>query len=48
MMNNIFMHVFRNAIDHGLESEDERKGKGKNIQGSIRLDTSVKNGMAIN
>jgi putative methionine-R-sulfoxide reductase with GAF domain/signal transduction histidine kinase len=47
MMNNIFMHVFRNAIDHGLESEDERKGKGKNIQGSIRLDTSVKNGMAI-
>jgi len=41
MMNNIFMHVFRNAIDHGIESESEREGKGKNPQGQIKLETEA-------
>lgn len=39
MLNNIFMHVFRNAIDHGIETPDVRAEKGKAEQGSIYLDT---------
>jgi two-component system, chemotaxis family, sensor kinase CheA len=32
------MHLLRNAADHGLESNEERKNKGKNPVGSIYLD----------
>lgn len=39
MLNNIFMHVFRNAIDHGIEPPEVRVEQGKPEQGSIRLDT---------
>jgi chemotaxis protein histidine kinase CheA len=39
MLNNIFMHVFRNAIDHGIETPDIRAEKGKTEQGVICLDT---------
>ncbi len=31
------MHIFRNAIDHGIESADERLKKGKPKQGKIIL-----------
>ena len=41
MLNNIFMHVFRNAMDHGIESPEERGDKGKPLAGSITLDTEV-------
>jgi two-component system chemotaxis sensor kinase CheA len=30
-------HMLRNAIDHGLESPDERKAAGKNPEGVVRL-----------
>jgi two-component system chemotaxis sensor kinase CheA len=30
-------HMLRNAIDHGLESPDERKAAGKNPEGMVRL-----------
>jgi two-component system, chemotaxis family, sensor kinase CheA len=30
-------HMLRNAIDHGLESPDERKAVGKNPEGMVRL-----------
>ena len=36
-LNNIFMHVFRNAMDHGIESIDERFQKGKSVQGTIKV-----------
>jgi HAMP domain-containing protein/HPt (histidine-containing phosphotransfer) domain-containing protein len=39
MLNNIFMHVFRNAIDHGIETPDVRAEKGKAEKGTICLDT---------
>jgi two-component system chemotaxis sensor kinase CheA len=39
MLNNIFMHVFRNAIDHGIETPHIRAEKGKSAQGTISLDT---------
>lgn len=32
-----FVHLIRNAIDHGLETPDERKKAGKNPEGLIRL-----------
>ncbi|MDX1693764.1 MAG: ATP-binding protein [Ketobacteraceae bacterium] len=37
MMNNIFMHVMRNAIDHGIEGPEERLKKGKPERGNIRI-----------
>ena len=41
IINNIFMHVFRNAIDHGIEGIEERKQKGKPEQGLIKLEVSL-------
>ena len=41
MLNNIFMHVFRNAMDHGIEGPEERGDKGKPSAGKITLDTTV-------
>ena len=32
------MHLVRNALDHGIESKDERSKKGKNIHGIITLE----------
>ncbi len=34
------MHLVRNAMDHGIESEDDRVNKGKNKKGTIRLSAS--------
>jgi two-component system, chemotaxis family, sensor kinase CheA len=31
------LHIIRNAIDHGLETPDERAAGGKTLQGRIRL-----------
>ena len=39
-LNNIFMHVFRNAMDHGIEGQDERTEKGKDPSGTISLDVT--------
>lgn len=40
MLNNIFMHVLRNAMDHGIEGEAERLARGKPAHGTIRIDAS--------
>lgn len=42
LLENIFMHLFRNAIDHGIESAEERKKKGKPEQGLIHLQAASK------
>ncbi len=34
------MHLVRNAMDHGIESEEERIDAGKDSQGTIRLSAS--------
>ena len=39
-LNNIFMHVFRNAMDHGIEGIEERLEKGKPESGTISLDVT--------
>jgi signal transduction histidine kinase len=38
-----FTHVVRNAVDHGLETAEERATAGKLASGRIRLSTSVLN-----
>ncbi len=32
---NSFIHILRNALDHGIESAEERKAQGKKSQGTI-------------
>lgn len=43
VMNNVFMHMFRNAMDHGIEKPEEREEKGKSPQGSIYVKTTIEN-----
>ncbi len=31
-------HLVRNAIDHGIETAEVRRGRGKNVEGVVRLD----------
>lgn len=37
LLKNVGMHLYRNALDHGLESAQDRVLAGKAVQGSIRL-----------
>ncbi|MFL9927211.1 HAMP domain-containing protein [Herbaspirillum lusitanum] len=41
MLTNVFMHLIRNAMDHGLESTEERVALGKPEAGTIRLELGV-------
>lgn len=43
-LKNIFMHLVRNAIDHGIETPDERKAAGKPPAGILRLVMQLKDG----
>lgn len=36
-MNNCLIHMIRNSLDHGIETPDVRKQRGKNPEGVIRL-----------
>ncbi len=45
MLRNVFMHLIRNAVDHGLESEQERMAQGKAAVGTIRLQLGVMDNM---
>ena len=38
---NVFMHLYRNAMDHGLETASERRTTGKPEQGSIALELAL-------
>ena len=40
-LNNIFMHLFRNAMDHGIEAPDERRAKHKPEAGQINVGVSA-------
>lgn len=44
VLNNIFMHVMRNAMDHGIEGIADRLAKGKPEQGTITLNTTEGDG----
>ncbi|WP_081686803.1 ATP-binding protein [Chitinilyticum litopenaei] len=41
MLRNVFMHLIRNAVDHGIEPAAERLACGKRSAGEIRLDVEV-------
>ncbi len=45
LLKNVFMHLFRNSLDHGLEPADERKAVGKPATGTILLETTVQQGI---
>ncbi len=36
-INDPLMHLVRNAIDHGIESEEERRARGKSLAGTVYL-----------
>ena len=38
MLRNVFMHIFRNSMDHGLEATPHRIAAGKPQNGTIQLD----------
>jgi HAMP domain-containing protein len=40
-LRNVFMHLYRNALDHGIESTDDRKQAGKSPMGRIDLDVEL-------
>ncbi|NUU01419.1 HAMP domain-containing protein [Herbaspirillum robiniae] len=41
LLQNVFMHLIRNAVDHGLESTAERVAAGKPEAGAIKLEMGV-------
>jgi|GEM_PF-1600509 len=44
LLRNVFMHLYRNALDHGIETPDERRANGKAEAGTIRLDLALADG----
>jgi two-component system chemotaxis sensor kinase CheA len=44
LLKNVFMHLYRNSMDHGIESPAERVNKGKKPAGYIRLELSLVDG----
>jgi HPt (histidine-containing phosphotransfer) domain-containing protein len=44
LLRNLFTHLMRNAVDHGLETAAERQAKGKAAQGRIDLRAVMTNG----
>jgi signal transduction histidine kinase len=45
LLQNVFMHLIRNAMDHGLEDTAERISKGKPEAGHIKLEMGVMDNM---
>jgi two-component system, chemotaxis family, sensor kinase CheA len=41
LLRNVFMHLYRNALDHGLETADQRTAHGKPAAGHIHLEASL-------
>jgi two-component system chemotaxis sensor kinase CheA len=44
-LKNVFMHLLRNSMDHGLESPEERLEQNKPTAGTILLQVDVQDGM---
>lgn len=41
LLRNVFMHLYRNSMDHGIEKAAERLAAGKPAQGSIVLEAAL-------
>ncbi|WP_035055263.1 HAMP domain-containing protein [Andreprevotia chitinilytica] len=44
LLKNVFMHLVRNAVDHGLEAADVRTAAGKAANGLLRISLAVADG----
>lgn len=44
MLNDPLVHIFRNSVDHGIESPSEREAAGKEPEGVIRLSAKHEGG----
>lgn len=44
LLKNVFTHLFRNSMDHGLETAEARQAAGKNPVGHIQLAASLADG----
>lgn len=44
LLKNVFTHVFRNSMDHGLETAEARQASGKGPVGHIRLNLGLEDG----
>ncbi len=44
LLKNVFMHLYRNALDHGLETPAERVAAGKPARGRIELELALADG----
>jgi chemotaxis protein histidine kinase CheA len=38
LLHHVFIHLLRNAVDHGIEAPEERRKKGKPERGFLRLE----------
>ncbi|ANA35052.1 hypothetical protein R82526_03265 [Ralstonia mannitolilytica] len=45
VLQNVFTHLLRNAVDHGIEPADVRTAQGKPAAGSIDIEVGVDRGM---
>jgi two-component system chemotaxis sensor kinase CheA len=45
LLKNVFMHLIRNTVDHGIEAPEERLGNGKPAAGTIDLRMCVEAGL---
>ncbi|VVD82447.1 chemotaxis protein CheA [Pandoraea iniqua] len=45
ILRDVFMHLLRNSMDHGLESGDERRAKGKPAAGTIDIEVGLDHNM---
>ena len=41
-LNGIFIHMFTNAVDHGIETPEDRRAAGKSEQGCIQIEFSCR------
>lgn len=46
VLNDIFMHIFRNSIDHGIEADEERLANSKEAFGTITVNTVIRDDKA--
>ena len=47
LLKNVFTHVFRNSMDHGLETGEAREAAGKTAAGHIRLKLNLEGGRLV-
>jgi chemotaxis protein histidine kinase CheA len=47
LLNNVFSHILRNSMDHGIETPDVRVVKGKDAHGTISIDVKELNDLLL-